>query len=236
MPREKEPDKIAAMFTDIAERYDRANHLLSFNQDKDWRKSLVKMARPQSGEKLLDVATGTADIAIEFAQTNKQLTVTALDLSEGMLSIASEKLRRLNLEKQIDLVQGNALELPFSNDFFDLVTIGFGLRNLPDIDKGIAELSRVLKPQGRLLIMEFSIPQSRLWKQIYLFYLRYILPPYGGLLTGSRESYEYLHNSIHSFPSRETILRKLQAHRLERLELYELSGGLATIFLGFKQG
>jgi demethylmenaquinone methyltransferase/2-methoxy-6-polyprenyl-1,4-benzoquinol methylase len=232
---EKQPAQIAAMFSQIAQRYDRANHLLSFNQDKRWRRCLVQLANPQSGERLLDVATGTADIAIAFAQANSTLAITGLDLSEGMLAIASEKVKQLRLDKQINLIQANALELPFAKNSFDIVTIGFGLRNLPDLSKSISELSRVLKPNGRLLIMEFSIPQRIFWSRLYLFYLRNILPWYGGILSGAREPYEYLKDSIQSFPPRQEIVKIMRAHKLDEVRLYELNGGLATLFLGVRQ-
>ncbi|MBI1744637.1 bifunctional demethylmenaquinone methyltransferase/2-methoxy-6-polyprenyl-1,4-benzoquinol methylase UbiE [Candidatus Acetothermia bacterium] len=234
MAHPQDPERIARMFSAIARRYDLANHVLSFNQDKRWRKFLVNLAAPQSNERLLDVATGTGDIAIAFAQTVLDLKITGLDISPGMLGVAAQKLKNLKLSERVTLIEGNALTLPFSDESFEIVTIGFGLRNLPDRARGIAEMSRVLGPSGRLLMLEFSAPLNTLWRNIYLFYLGKMLPWCGGLLTGSRKPYEYLRDSIRAFPERGSITQLMNAQGFEHISLHELNGGLATIYQGHK--
>ena len=181
---DKTPNRIGGMFSSIATRYDRANHLLSFNQDKHWRSTLVKWAAPQSGQKILDLCTGTGDLAIAFAQA-EDVSVAGIDISDQMLDIAKQKSHLAGLANDIDYVEGNVLELPFDDEVFDVATIAFGLRNLPDYGKGLAEINRVLKPGGQAFILEFSLPKG-LWGSLYLFYLRHILPVIGGLITGER--------------------------------------------------
>jgi demethylmenaquinone methyltransferase/2-methoxy-6-polyprenyl-1,4-benzoquinol methylase len=222
------------MFSGIAHRYDLANRVLSFSQDGRWRKRLVELAAPRPGERLLDVATGTGEIAIAFAHAEPHLQVTGLDLSAGMLERARQKLRRLELVQHVALVEGDALALPFPKDFFDIITIGFGLRNLPDRQRGILEMTRVLRAGGRLLILEFSLPPRPLWRAVYLFYLKKILPTWGRLLSGARGPYEYLRDSILAFPDCVTIKKMMQAQGLEPISLHKLGGGLATIYLGYK--
>jgi demethylmenaquinone methyltransferase/2-methoxy-6-polyprenyl-1,4-benzoquinol methylase len=228
-------EQIAEMFSGIARRYDLANHILSFYQDRRWRELLVTLAAPQPGERLLDVATGTGDIAITFAQAEPTLLITGLDLSEGMLRVAAQKIQALRFNERIELVKSNALALPFPDRSFDLVTLGFGLRNLPDRERGMTEMSRVLRPEGRLLILEFSVPTLPLWREIYLSYLRKLLPFWGGVLTGSREPYQYLRDSIQAFPQRETIVQMMKTQGLEQISLTQLCGGIATIYLGHKR-
>ena len=231
---EKDPQKIAAMFSSIARRYDVANHLLSFNRDKHWRKKLVALCTPKSGDKILDVCTGTADSAIEFARSGADVEIIGLDLSKEMLDVGRDKVKRNKLQDKIKLQEGNALELPFANESFDIVAIAFGLRNLPDPERGIAEMSRVLKKSGRLAILEFSVPENALLRRLYLFYLSKIMPVFGGVITGSRSPYEYLHASILNFSDREEILGLMQTARLKNGKAFTLSFGIATIYLGEK--
>lgn len=228
------PHEIAQMFSKIARCYDLANHILSLNRDRAWRKALVQQAAPKAGERLLDLCTGTGDVVIEFARACPELQIVGLDLSEEMLRVAREKCTQLGLDQRVQFVPGNALELPFAQNSFEIVTIAFGLRNLPDRAQGLREIYRVLSPGGRVFILEFSVPQGFLARLVYLPYLRYILPTVGGLVSGSRAPYEYLRDSIVSFPGRATILEELYGAGFRPVGYRDLTMGIATLYWGGK--
>ncbi|MFN4217871.1 MAG: bifunctional demethylmenaquinone methyltransferase/2-methoxy-6-polyprenyl-1,4-benzoquinol methylase UbiE [Candidatus Bipolaricaulia bacterium] len=228
------PHEVARMFSKIARRYDLANHILSFNRDRAWRKELVQQAAPKPSERLLDLCTGTGDVAIEFAQACTDVQIIGLDLSEEMLRVAREKCARLGLDQRVQFVPGNALELPFAENSFEMVTIAFGLRNLPDRARGLREIHRVLTCGGRAFILEFSVPQGFLARLVYLPYLRYILPAVGGLVSGSRAPYEYLRDSILSFPERTQILEELYEAGFRPVGYRDLTLGIATLYWGGK--
>ena len=220
------------MFSQISARYDLANRILSLQLDRGWRRRLVNWADPHPTEKILDVCTGTADLLLEFAHHHQQLTLWGLDLSREMLAIAQTKLRASNCASKTLLIEGYALQLPFPSESLDIVTIAFGLRNLPDIDTALAEVVRIIRPGGRLLILEFAPPPNRLWRGLYLFFLKHIVPRLGALLTGSRDAYEYLHRSIRSFPPPPEIMNHLRRVGLGRTECLSLAGGIAVIYRG----
>jgi len=226
--------EVAQMFSGIARRYDLANHVLSLNRDRAWRRALVQQTAPKPGERLLDLCTGTGDVAIEFARACPKLQIVGLDLSEEMLRVAREKCARFGLDQRVQLVQGNALELPFGENSFEITTIAFGLRNLPDRAQGLREIYRVLSPRGRVFILEFSVPNSFLARSIYLPYLRYIVPWVGGMLSGARASYEYLRDSILSFPHRAQLLEELYATGFRPVGYRDLTLGIATLYWGGK--
>jgi demethylmenaquinone methyltransferase/2-methoxy-6-polyprenyl-1,4-benzoquinol methylase len=222
------------LFAPIAARYDLANHILSGYRDRAWRRWVVKRAAPKPDECLLDLCTGTGDLALEFARLCPELEIVGLDISLPMLQVAREKLLKLGLEKKITLQQGDALHLSFDDGAFDLVTVAFGVRNLPDRLQGLREIYRVLKPNGRAFILEFSLPQSLLLRPLYLVYLRYFLPNIGGILTGSRASYAYLRDSIDAFPARAQILCELHELGFRPVGYEDLTGGIATLYWGGK--
>ena len=222
------------MFSSISARYDLANHILSLELDRGWRRRLVKWADPHPTEKVLDLCTGTADLLVEFAHDRQGLILWGLDLSREMLTIAQKKFLTGNSSCKILFVEGNALQLPYPSKSLDVITIAFGLRNLPDIQAGLLEMVRVLKPGGRLLILEFALPPNRLWRSLYLFYLKYIVPRLGAFLSGSPDAYEYLHDSIRSFPPPPEIMNHLRLAGLARIENLPLAGGIAVIYRGEK--
>lgn len=224
------------LFSQIAPKYDRLNHLLSLGIDRRWRRALVDHAEVGVGEKvrILDLCTGTGDIAIEFARRAPAGEIVGVDLSGRMLEIARQKLDRLGLQRRIALQEADCLDLPFEDGTFDIATIGFGLRNLANYERGIAEMARVLKDGGRLLILEFSLPPVVLLSRIYRFYLTRIIPLIGGVVAGERRAYEYLASSIQGFLKREEVLALMRSNELEKLYSKELTGGIASLYRGVK--
>jgi len=222
-------DNTPELFSVIAKNYDFLNHLLSFNLDRSWRQRLVSLSGFRPGDKILDVCTGTGDIPIEFARRGAN-DVTGIDLSAGMLARAQQKIEKLNLATNIKLETGSALNLPYGDMTFDLVTIGFGLRNLPDYARGISEMVRVLKPSGRLLILEFSLPLNKLTYGFYSLYLKIYLPLAGRLFSGSAQAYSYLASSIFSFLKPEEVMALIRQSGLRNLSCLNLTAGVVTIY------
>ena len=222
------------LFSKIAATYDFVNHLLSLNIDKRWRRKLVRCAGAKRGEKILDVCTGTGDVAIRFAQNNQAAEIVGIDLSEEMLRIAARKMRR-NLDGgKVRLLKGNALCLPFDDDYFDIVTVAFGLRNIEHHRKGICEMVRVLRHGGQLLILEFSPPGNDLFGICYRLCLNTIIPAVGGVISGSTRAYRYLSSSIAGFPKPDQIIRLMKTEGLKKLYSKRLTGGIAYIHRGEK--
>lgn len=223
------------MFTEIAPRYDLLNHMLSFNIDRLWRRKLVAMAGLPERGRALDVCTGTGDVAIGFARRYPVADIVGLDRSRGMLEVGRDKLEKLHLTDRVHLQEGDALALPFADGSFDAVTIAFGLRNLPDYAAGVGEMARVLKPGGRLLVLEFSPPSHGIYLRGYEFYLRNVLPLIGGLVSGSRRAYRYLASSIGDFFPRDDALALMQRTGFDAVDAVRLAGGVAYIYHGVKR-
>ncbi len=186
------------------------------------------------GENILDVCTGTGDIAIRFAQSDSVGEIIGIDLSEEMLHIARRKTVNNGLGRKIKLLRGDALDLPFDDDSFDIVSIGFGLRNLSDHRRGISEMVRVLKDGGRLVILEFSPPPSGFFSAVYRFYLNTIMQAVGGIISGSASAYRYLSTSIANFLEPEEIMKLMEVEGLKKLYSERLTGGIAYIYRGEK--
>ena len=222
------------LFGTVHKKYDLLNHLLSLYLDKGWRKSLVEQAGSIHLRQLLDVCTGTGDLAVEIAKRYPQVKIIGSDISERMLKIGLQKIKRAGLNGRILLQQSDLFHLPFKDGVFDAVSIGFGFRNLHDFKSGIREMVRVLKKNGLLLILELSLPQNPLLKRAFIFYLKHILPKIGGLISGSQSSYAYLSSSIIAFPKREEVIKLLEAEGLGNINYKNLSGGIASIYVGKK--
>jgi demethylmenaquinone methyltransferase/2-methoxy-6-polyprenyl-1,4-benzoquinol methylase len=227
-----EKNKIGKMFSSITPWYDFLNHLLSFNFDRKWRKEVMKMVNSSKSLTVLDVCTGTGDIAIGLKSLEHK--VFGIDISGEMLRFAMRKAEKKKLTDGLFLVRGDALFLPFKEETFDLVTIGFGLRNFTSCEKGISEMVRVLKRGGRLLILEFSMPSGGIFSSLYSIYLRNILPFIGGLISGSRDAYRYLSSSIQGFMKKEEVIELLKKSWLQNVHSKELTGGIAVIYSGVK--
>ena len=220
------------MFTAIARRYDFLNHALSFNVDRSWRRALVAYARARTGERVLDVATGTGDVAIAFAQRTRAAMIVGLDPSEGMLDVGRGKLGPAD-PGRVQLVEGDALALPFADASVDVVSIAFGLRNLPDYEQGVREMARVLRPGGRLVILEFLPPKGAALLA-YRVYLGTVLPVAGRIISGSAEAYGYLSASIRGFMEASDVRALVAAAGLRHVEARRLTGGIAALYRGVK--
>lgn len=224
---DKDPQTIGEMFSSLADRYDRANHWLSLYQDRRWRKRLVRWVAPRAGDRVLDVCTGTGDLALALARCG-QVQISGVDIAEKMLWVAHKKTQHAGLTDQVDYKQANALALPYPDEAFEIVTIAFGLRNLPNYAKALSEMHRVLKPQGRLFVLEFSQP-SGVWGSVYRGYLKYVLPTLGGWITGQKAAYLYLDESIRAFPAREDLTNLLVTAGFCRPQIKSFMGGIAII-------
>ncbi len=220
------------LFSYIANKYDLLNHLLSFNIDRLWRKKLVKLSHITGREFILDLCTGTGDIAIEFAA--RKLSVIGLDFSGEMLSIAREKIKKKGLNGKIHLIEADALELPLKSDCFHIVTMGFGLRNIESQEKTLREIHRVLNKNGKCLILEFVPPEKNFRGKIYNFYLTKIIPLIGALISGRKYSYRYLSSSVKGFYTPEKIIKFMENAGFINLKMYRLTSGIVYIFVGEK--
>jgi len=230
-----DPDSVRATFTRVAHRYDLANHLLSGGIDYFWRKKLVTLANQEPSTQILDLATGSGDVV--FALQKELFTktkITGLDFCEPMLVEARKKreLLKLNAE-QFPFKEGDCLDIPFSDNLFDLVTISFGLRNLADRKRGLSEIFRVLKPGGRIVVLEFSQPYW--WfRPFYYFYLRLILPWVARLVTGDRDAYLYLGTSISNFPNRSQLSKELEHVGFKKVVANALTFSIVSLHHGYK--
>lgn len=236
MPVDKSSDRIRAMFGQIAGRYDLLNHLLSLGIDRRWRQRTVKLAAPDGQGPVLDVCTGTGDLALAYWRAGRgRVRVVGADFCRPMLTIAREKSIRAGAEGQLALVEADAVRLPFPGETFQVVCVAFGLRNVSDTDRGLAELVRVCQPGGRVAVLEFSMPQGRLLRALYGWYFHRLLPRIGQAVARNRlEAYNYLPASVGEFPQAEALCRRMEAAGLGRVECHRLTFGVASLYLGVK--
>jgi demethylmenaquinone methyltransferase/2-methoxy-6-polyprenyl-1,4-benzoquinol methylase len=221
------------MFDRIAPRYDMLNRLLSFRRDVAWRKRMGKQIPAEGSLRLLDLATGTADQIISLMQTHSRITsAVGVDMSEGMLSYGREKITRLAWNNRVVLRTGDAMNVPEPDQVFDVATMSFGIRNVINVTEALREVRRVLKPGGRALILEFSTPSNPLFRPLYFFYLRHILPVLGGLLSGDRTAYRYLNQTIETFPSGKEFCAIMETAGFVNVKAIPLTLGIASIYQG----
>ncbi len=221
------------MFNNISRRYDFLNHFLSLGIDRIWRKKAVAMLRPHAPQYILDVATGTGDFAIE-ALALKPAKVIGIDISEGMLEIGRQKIAARGLSDQVELQRGDSENLHFEENKFDAVTVGFGVRNFENLEKGLSEIFRVMKPGAMLVVLEFSKPATFPFKQLYNFYFKTILPKIGSLISRDKSAYTYLPESVQAFPAGadfENILKKVG---FNKTACKSLTFGISAIYTAQK--
>lgn len=227
-------EEVREMFDNIAPTYDRLNHILSLSIDKLWRRRVVRKVRRMKPERILDLATGTGDLAIKMAKAMPKAKIMGVDLSENMLSVAAEKVRRQGLDDHIALYQGDAENLDIANELLDVVTVAFGVRNFGNLEAGLAEIMRSLRSGGHIVVLEFSTPRNFLVRKLYQFYSNHVMKPVGGLVSHDKKAYEYLPDSIVEFPDRERFLEIMQRIGFEQCRRRSQSFGIAQIYIGKK--
>ena len=227
-------EQVAGMFNDIAKRYDFLNRFLSVGIDIGWRKKGLKQLVAIKPTTLLDVATGTADVAILASSMLNPEKIIGIDISDGMLEIGRQKIKKLSLENKIELFNGDSEAIKFEDNSFDAVTVSFGVRNFQDLEKGLSEIKRVLKPGGKLMVLEFSKPKLPLVKAVYNFYMKLVTPNMGRLFSKNKNAYKYLDESIKKFPEGKSFINVLD--KLGYKETYNktLSLGICSIYCGIK--
>jgi demethylmenaquinone methyltransferase/2-methoxy-6-polyprenyl-1,4-benzoquinol methylase len=226
-------EQVARMFDNISHRYDFLNHFLSMGIDRGWRKKAINLLKPLNPRQILDVATGTGDFAIQ-ALTLKPEKVTGVDISEGMLEMGRKKLKARTLEHLIELKSGDSENLPFADHSFDAVTVGFGVRNFENLERGLREIYRVLKPNGQIVVLEFSRPRKFPFKQVYNFYFKFVLPKIGSMVSSDKVAYTYLPESVEAFPDGEDFIRILTTVGFKQTQCRSLTFGISSIYSGSK--
>ena len=234
--KEKEASKkeqVAEMFNNISRKYDFLNHFLSLGIDIRWRKKAIKLLKEDNPKTILDIATGTADFAIE-ALVLKPEKVVGVDISEGMLEVGRAKLKKKGLDNVISLELGDSEKLLFDDNIFDAVIVSFGVRNFENLEKGLADMHRVLREGGKVVIVEFSKPSKFPFKNIYNFYFKSILPKIGKVVSKDQSAYTYLPESVQAFPDGAEFLKVLEKVGFNNTKCIPLTFGVSSIYIGVK--
>lgn len=227
--------RVADVFHSVADKYDIMNDLMSFGIHRIWKKITIEYSSVRKGQKVLDLAGGTGDLTAKFSQlVGDDGLVVLADINESMLKVGREKLRDKGLFKNIEYVQANAEELPFADNFFDCITISFGLRNVTDKNKALQSMWRVLKPGGRLLILEFSKPQYPILNKAYDLYSFTMLPLMGKVIANDADSYRYLAESIRMHPDQKTLKKMMEDAGFVDVKYHNMTGGIVALHTGFK--
>lgn len=222
-------EQVEQMFDNISGNYDLLNRVLSMGIDKSWRKDVVRRVKKSKAQNVLDIATGTGDLAIAIAKAT-DAEVTGFDLSAGMLEVGKKKVEQEGLSDRIEMIRGDAENMPFEDNSFDCITVAFGVRNFENLEKGLKEIHRVLKPKGRFIILEFSQPEKFPMKQMYRFYSKYILPRIGKTISKDESAYTYLPESAKVFPYGEEMKRILKKTNYIGTSDKKLTFGIASIY------
>ncbi len=227
-------EQVSKMFDSIAKRYDFLNHFLSLGVDKWWRKKMIDELDSLKPGRILDVATGTADVAIATVKRFPVQKIIGVDVSPQMLAFGRKKIQAEGMEQTIELQDGESENLQFENNIFDAVTVAYGVRNFERLDKGLSEMYRVLKPSGKLVVLEFSKPTMFPLKQAFNFYFQHILPVVGKLTSKDPKAYEYLYQSVQAFPNGAAFVKILATTGFKSIQCKPLSFGICSIYTGIK--
>lgn len=235
---DKSNERVQKMFGEIAPRYDLLNHVLSMNTDKYWRWRTVRLAPPEGDAPILDVCTGTGDLAFAYyKRTRGEVEIVGTDFCPEMLAIGDQKKEKLRCNGQVKFIEADSQNLPFEDDHFQLVTVAFGLRNVADTDRGLCEMTRVCQPGGRVAVLEFSMPGWQPFKAIYGFYFLKVLPKIGQwMMRNKQEAYNYLPESVGQFPSGEALAERMRSAGLVEVHFHPMTLGIATLYVGTKPG
>ena len=226
--------QVESMFDSIAPKSDLLNHTLSLNIDKIWRRKVARAVAKTRPGTVLDVATGTCDLAIAVARKARPQSIVGIDLSEEMLNVGRQKVQKINMSDTITVQKGDAEKLPFGDNTFDAITVAFGVRNFENLEKGLTEMLRVLNPGGSCVSLEFTMPVAFPVKQLYNFYFRHILPLIGRLVSSHKSAYTYLPESVKAFPQRADFVRIMEQCGYAGARFRSLSLGIAAIYIGTK--
>jgi demethylmenaquinone methyltransferase/2-methoxy-6-polyprenyl-1,4-benzoquinol methylase len=222
-------EQVASMFDNIAPKYDFLNQLLSLGIHKGWRRKSIILLKELKPKTILDIATGTGDFIIEAMKLNPE-KVVGVDISEGMLKLGVEKINKLGLQDRVEMKLADSENLPFADNSFDAITVGFGVRNFENLEKGINEIYRVLKPNGMFVVLEFSKPKQFPIKQIYKIYFKYITPAVGKLFSKDNSAYSYLPESVNAFPDGRDFLAVLSKAGFKDAKAISLTFGISSIY------
>lgn len=233
---DKRETRIRSMFAAIAPRYDLLNHVLSLNVDRSWRRQTTKLVPPRGSQPILDLCTGTGDLAFEYDKAaHGAVPVFAADFCHPMLVRAAAKAEKLGVVNRVHFIEADAQRIPFPDKSFQIVCVAFGLRNVTDTDRGLAEMVRVTQPAGRVAVLEFSKPKHWLFGRAYRFYFRHLLPRVGQWFSRSPDSaYHYLPASVQEFPDYDALIARMRQHGLTDLHYHSLTLGIATLYVGTK--
>lgn len=233
--KQEKVKRVAEVFHSVADKYDVMNDLMSFGIHRIWKKVTIEYSSVRKGQKVLDLAGGTGDLTAKFSQlVGDDGLVVLADINESMLKVGRDKLRDKGLFKNIEYVQANAEELPFTDNYFDCITISFGLRNVTDKQKALCSMWRVLKPGGRLLILEFSKPQYKILNKAYDLYSFTMLPLMGKVVANDADSYRYLAESIRMHPDQKTLKKMMEDAGFVDVKYHNMTGGIVALHTGFK--
>jgi demethylmenaquinone methyltransferase/2-methoxy-6-polyprenyl-1,4-benzoquinol methylase len=230
----REPGRVRRMFGGIAHRYDLLNHLLSANLDRGWRRDAARQLPDEPLSRVLDLCGGTGDLSLSLADQRDVATVVCCDFSRPMLLRAKDKFDRKRANRRCLLLEADGLRLPFRQETFDAVTVGFGIRNFVDLGRGLREIHRVLRPRGRMVVLEFSRPTGPVLSRLYGFYLRYVLPRLGDGISGGDGAYGYLARTISDFPEAATLAGRIREAGFAACGWTQLSGGIVAVHTAFK--